>query len=108
MEYTENQLNLILRFFQSNKNVDWKKIATKLITDGKCVVAGKEPIWLGGVGNFIKTYFDEQYIDCLVYEFDVNNFMESEMFREAINHYITELQTQKDEINTLYEEITSL
>uniref|UniRef100_UPI002029434B hypothetical protein n=1 Tax=Caballeronia sp. ATUFL_F2_KS42 TaxID=2921765 RepID=UPI002029434B len=57
MKLTENQKNFILdTFFKMNTSaVGWRGIAEKLIDSGNCIVAGDIPIWMGGIGNYIKT-----------------------------------------------------
>lgn len=51
---TENQKEFLLdNFFKLGDYYGWKNIATKLLENGVCVVAGGECIWRGGIGNFI-------------------------------------------------------
>lgn len=53
---TQNQLNFLLSFFRKESFVGAENIATTLIKNGSCIVAGKDNrIWNGGIGNFIKT-----------------------------------------------------
>lgn len=73
-------------FFKNDDYFGWNNIATLLIEKGKCVVAGTECIWDGGIGNFIKTETSNDYIDCLIYKFDLEEFLHSNWFME-INSY---------------------
>ena len=109
MELTENQKNFLLEtFFKDETYANWRGIATKLLVDGRCVVAGKECIWFGGIGNFIKTKTEDDYVDCLLYTFDLKNFLSSDYFQQCKIQYLTELGKKKREIELKYNELNSL
>lgn len=106
---TENQINFLLEyFFKTEKFAGWKSIATKLLNTGNCIVAGKKPIWIGGIGNFIKTKEAENAIDCLLYEFDLEYFLSSEWYKEISIQYIAILASKKRQIETEYNDICEL
>jgi hypothetical protein len=86
---TDNQINFLLEyFFENEKYAGWKNIATELLKNGSCIVAGTECIWIGGIGNFIKTEKAEKYIGCILYTFDLEYFLSSEYYKEISNNYI--------------------
>jgi len=106
---TENQINFLLEyFFKTEKFAGWKNIAVKLLNSGSCIVAGKECIWHGGIGNFIKTKNEESAIDCLLYEFNLEQFLSTEWYKEISNQYISILSDKKRRIETEYNDICSL
>jgi hypothetical protein len=106
---TDNQIEFLLNyFFKNEKYAGWKGIATTLIQYGECIVVGDECIWVGGIGNFIHTSTDKRAIGCLLYEFDLEYFLNSEWFKEIQNSYINNLSVKKREIEQQYEDIINL
>ena len=106
---SEYQKNFLLDyFFKNEKYAGWKSIATKLLETGQCIVAGKECIWIGGIGNFIKTEEAKDAIDCTLYKFDLEYFFTSEWYREIRNSYASILASKKQEIEQECEEIANL
>ncbi len=97
---TEYQKQFLLNtFFKENTSaVGWFRIATKLLDNGKCIVAGTECIWRGGVGNFIKIEKAQDAIDCSLYTFDLDNFIHSEWYKEIQLQHLVELQEEKNKI----------
>lgn len=92
MKLKESQESFILNhFFKNDDYVGWKNIAKQLLREGKCVVAGKECIWKGGIGNFIYTTNADNLIDCVQYEFNSEDFFRSEWYKETHNQYCEEL-----------------
>ena len=109
MTLTKYQEDFLLEyFFKSEKYAGWKNIATKLLHNGVCIVAGDTCIWRGGIGNFIKTKNAENAVDCLLYEFDLVYFLSSEYYKEVSNNYISDLSDKKRRIDLEYEEICNL
>ena len=93
---TVNQKNFLLdKFFENNSYAGWRNIATKLIEDGQCIVQGSNCIWFGGIGNFIKTSTAKDAVDCLLYEFDLEYFMDSELYKRVHSNYIDVLSNKK-------------
>ena len=107
-KFTENQTQYLLTFFENDEYTGWKNIALKLITNGKCIVAGEKCIWNGGIGNFIETKNMEDAIGCLQYEFNVDNFMNSNYFKELINNKISQLSDNKRRADEEYNDICNL
>lgn len=106
---TENQINFLLEyFFKVEEFIGWKGIATKLINTGSCIVAGKERIWIGGIGNFIKTKDAENAIDCLLYEFNLEYFLSSNWYKRISESYISILSDRKKQIEAEYSDILDL
>lgn len=108
MKLTENQESFLLSFFKNDEYVGWKNIAKQLLRKGSCIVAGEKNIWVGGIGNFIKTKNADNLVDCLQYEFDLNNFLTSEWYKQTHNQYSSELYDKKVKINDEYDEIMEL
>jgi len=106
---TDKQKSYLLEYFFKNEHFPgWKNIATSLLEKGKCIVAGKECIWKGGIGNFIKTKEEESLFDCLEYEFDLDLFLSSEWCKEIANLHISDLLEKKLELEQKYKEICDL
>ncbi len=99
IKLNQNQKEFLLEyFFENEKYAGWKGIATKLIETGKCIVAGSECIWKGGVGNFIKTSEAEGTVGCCLYTFDLAYFMSSAWYKEGRAIYITQCADEKTTI----------
>ena len=71
------QKEFLLKFFELPHLSGWKNIATKLLENESCIVAGTDKIWIGGIGNFIKTKSGDILIDCLEYTFELEQFLSS-------------------------------
>jgi hypothetical protein len=96
---------LLEQFFKNEKYAGWKGIATHLLEQGRCVVAGDKCIWIGGIGNFIKTTDKKGFIDCIEYTFDLEAFLKSEWFRTTKQVELDTLLIAKKEIEKEYDEI---
>lgn len=94
----ELELEILLPFFNSHQYAGWKGIATTLIDQGECVVAGDECIWIGGIGNFIKTETADSFIGCLKYNFNKEEFLKSEWAKETISHIIGSKEKYKTQL----------
>ena len=82
---TKHQVEFLLEyFFKNERYAGWRGIATKLIENGKCIVAGDECIWKGGIGNFVKTNETSLAEGCLEYTFDVISFVENSLWFKEI------------------------
>jgi len=109
MKHTQNQVDFLLEyFFKNEKYAGWKGIATDLIKDGECTVAGEDCIWKGGIGNFIKVEPLKKSYKCCLYKFDLEYFKSSEYFKDIHNQYIAILAQKKREIEELYDDIINL
>ena len=72
IKLTDNQKEFLLNyFFKNDKYIGWKNIGTTLLETGECIVAGTDCIWVGGIGNFIKTETTTSLYKCLEYKFDL-------------------------------------
>lgn len=106
---TENQKTFLLEhFFKNEKYAGWKGIATKLLENGSCTVAGKDCIWIGGIGNFIKTREAEDAIDCTLYEFNLKDFLSSEWYKDINRQYVSMLYEKVLKAESEHEEICNL
>lgn len=63
------QREFLLEYFFKNESCPgWRDIAIKLLNTGQCIVPGKDKLWQGGIGNFIKTSIEPDMIGCLLYK----------------------------------------
>mgnify|MGYP003335996484 CR=1 FL=1 len=83
----ELQKQFILTRFFANDMPGWRTIGTKLIENGRCIVAGTERIWKGGIGNFIEVKPAEGTFECSLYTFDLKSFLKSELYKEEAKAY---------------------
>lgn len=82
---------LLLKFFETKEFPDWKVIAEKLIETGECIVAGKDCIWIGGIGNFISTKPADNAVGCSLYTFNLEYFKTSEWYKVVKVNYLKDL-----------------
>lgn len=112
MRLTENQEKTVLEYFSHNlvdgvSLVSALRIGQTLIEKGKCLVAGDECIWRGGIGNFVICNKAEDAVGVLEYTFDLGTFLSSVWFRENTQHAIDglngKLKVMTLELNELVE-----
>lgn len=109
MKLTENQKEFLLNYFFKNEQfAGWRNIATTLLEDGSCIVAGESCIWQGGIGNFITSKEAENTYNCVVYSFDLSYFLSSAFFKDIHKQYVEILAQEKQEIVKKYNEISEL
>ena len=84
------------------------EFAEKLLDTGKCIVAGRTRIWLGGIGNFITYEEAKDAVDCTLYTFDLESFLDSMFYEEIQDDYVEALKIKKTEVQQEYEEIFGL
>lgn len=96
------------QFFRNDLYPGWRHIAGKLLETGECVVAGNISIYLGGIGNFIKTQATENFIGCLLYTFDLECFLSSAWYKQIYDQYIKQLEEKKFAIQKEFDEISNL
>lgn len=93
-------------FFKNEEYAGWEAIANKLLKDGRCIIAGHNKIWYGGIGNFIKCAPAENAIECSLLTFDKESFLHSKWFQEQAESYIKRLTHQisslQDEQNAIF------
>jgi hypothetical protein len=103
---TKFQQDFILEnFFKEDGWAGWRHIATHLLTNGNCIVAGESCIWVGGIGNFIKVAPADNAVGCSLYTFDLDLFLTSEWYKQVANQYFSILANKKAEIEQEYNEI---
>ena len=106
---TEHQRNFLLHtFFENEQFAGWKNIANNLMNKGECIVGGTEPIWKGGIGNHIETSTTESYVECLLYKFNLEEFLSSEFYKEVKDAYMNKLKVVRDEFMEKFNEIDEL
>ena len=91
---------ILNNFFKNEKYAGWYNIATKLLKDGKCIVAGEgEHIFTKmAVSKFIKTSKSDIGIGCQLYEFDLKAFLNSDEFNEIHKREISKMEKQLIEV----------
>jgi len=108
---TGEQIEFIKKYFFKNEEyADWDNIATRLLQEGSCIVAGNIKLWSGGIGNFIKISPAENAFACFLLTFDKDSFLQSAWFKEqadyhikALGHQIATLSDQQYAIELLVE-----
>lgn len=98
---TQAQVDFLLQFFEDDRFPGSKSIGEKLIIQGKCIVAGTECIWKGGIGNFIKVTepSDVEVVGCVEYHFDLEYFMTSLWYKEVKENYLKILNKEYKELS---------
>lgn len=91
MKLDERQIEFISKLFP-NECAGANTIARKLISTGKCIVAGSDRIWRGGIGNFITDKPAENAIDCTELTFNFQSFISSELFKDIIQNELLQIQ----------------
>lgn len=109
IKLSDYQKEVILNnFFKNEEYPGWKNIATTLIDNGKCIVAGEKCIWFGGIGNFIKTTEAEGLYNCLLYTFDIEEFFKSKWFVSFIKDFTEQSRKEKTKMEHRYQDSLSL
>ncbi len=107
MKLNNRQIQFLLKFFPDNC-AGAKSIATTLITEGKCIVAGTDRIWLGGIGNFISIEPVKGAFKCTEHTFDLKAFLSSEFFKDAAQKELSESQRKLVEAEIIVTSIVEL
>lgn len=108
MKLTEKQITFLLEtFFENSHYAGWRNIGRKLLETGSCIVPGSCCIWIGGIGNFIKTKDSDIAVDCLEYSFDLDNFLTSAFFKHDFSSYVDKLDLDRKEIEKKLEDMKS-
>lgn len=106
---TDNQKEFLLtQFFKNEEFPGWKDIAIKLIEQGSCIVAGDKCIWNGGIGNYIETNTEKDFVGCLRYTFNLKLLMHSAWYEDIFDHYLDKLDEEKQTIGKKYDELNDL
>ena len=95
-------------FFENEKYAGWRNIAMDLIETGECIVPGPKCIWIGNIGNFINTEVAKGAVDCLLYKFDLESFLTSELYKGIRNEYVDIIYKKKQQIEQEYKEISNI
>ena len=109
MTLTPSQKQFILdRFFKKLDVTNWLEIANELIEKGQCVVGGSERIWKGGIGNFIEVIDNEEAFDVMLYKFNLDEFLSSEMFNRELADYINQASVDLMKESIRINELTTM
>lgn len=105
-KFTKIQEDWLLgSFFYLPSCAGWRTIASRLIQDGKCIVAGDGKIWIGGVGNFIKTSPAEGAVSCTLLTFQHEEFFAWEEYKNALE---AELTIRNTDLRVLQVQVSEL
>jgi hypothetical protein len=106
---TEKEKEFLLeKVFRNDLYAGWKSIADELLERGECFVAGENCIWVGEIGNFIKTVSVVKFVGCSLYKFDLDNFLSSKWYLEEIKAaYLFSLKERYDKLSSELSEIKS-
>ncbi len=99
MKLNERQVEFISKIFP-NECAGAPSIARKLITTGKCIVAGRGKIWYCGIGNFITDKPAEDAVDCTELTFDLDGLLSSEWFKDIAQGELLEVQRGLNELQS--------
>lgn len=97
MKLNERQIEFISKLF-SDECAGANTIARKLISTGKCIVAGSNRIWYSGIGNFITDKPAEDAIYCTELTFHLQSFIDSELFKDIVQHELLQIQEAVKEL----------
>lgn len=101
IELNDFQKEFILNeFFKDERFAGWKSIGTKLIESGGCIVAGRNRLWCGGVGNFIDVDDEPESFECSRFTFRMGEFLKSDLFNDALQNEIHKLRKQYEKLAT--------
>lgn len=104
MKLNERQIEFISKMF-ANECAGANSIARKLLTNGKCVVAGRSKIWYGGIGNFITDKPAEDAVDCTELTLDLDCFLSSQWFKNAAENELLQLQDARNKLQDALNEL---
>lgn len=113
MKLNNHQLEFILTFFEDREFINWKEIATDLITKGSCICQKRENMWKGHLSWLIKSRTRTDIpVGCIEYLFNVEEFTHGEFFYIKADKEIYEMnQKRRDllrEANNLEQKINSI
>lgn len=105
----ETQKNWILNtFFKNEKFAGWKNIAEKLIDTGSCITTSQATdIWIGGIGNFIKSGTYEEGVGIIELTFDLKTFVSRDN-AFFMQYYNQELILSKKKLEEAEERFNSI
>ena len=106
---TDIQKNFLFEhFFKDDQYAGARNIMDSLLENGRCIVpdhCNGRSIWIGGIGNFIKTEEAPGTIGCITYVFDLNEFLNSELFYDKLDQerkaFVEEHNRLKERMNDL-------
>lgn len=96
MKLSDIQIQFLLKFFPDTC-AGAKGIARQLLEKGKCIVAGTNNIWVGGVGNFINIKPADGAFECTQYTLDLEAFLASGCFKDEAQHELLAVQREINE-----------
>lgn len=85
---------LLLPFFENDKYPGWKDIASSLLENKECIVAGTTCIWIGGIGNFIKLENADNFVGCNKYILDYESFISSDLVKSYLHEQLNLLEIE--------------
>lgn len=105
MQLDKYKIDVISKFFENDQYAGWENIAINLIHNGVCIVPGNDCIYKGGIGNFISVnYHPVGAVDCVEYNFDVNDFITSKIFQENLLGHINSTKSEIQKLESKLKE----
>lgn len=108
----ENQIIFILKNFFNIDDISGDsrhtQVARRLLEKGSCIVPGENQLWRGGIGNFIQTKPAVDSVDCTLYIFDIDAFLNSKWYKEHAIIHLKNIETKMMSIQKEYDEIMIL
>jgi hypothetical protein len=95
MKLNAYQIDFILDYFFTEKDMPGlRRIGHKMLTKGKCIVAGKDKASFGCVWDFVDVEEHEDFVDCLEHKMDVEKFLTSGFFKGVVEAKQEELRAE--------------
>jgi len=109
---TDYQKNFRLEyFFENERYPGWRNIATELLNNGECIVAGDTCIWKTPsypISLFITLSEAEGTVGCSLYKFDLDKFLKSPFYTDRRESFIKNILFKKTEIERVWEKACTL
>lgn len=96
---------LIEKFFHVESVAGSAQIARQLLQTGHCIVAGRDRVWRGGVGNFLTASPAKDAIGCTHLSIDVDEFLSSVWAQQELSD---REQTLRKKIRELQDSLAAL
>jgi len=113
MEVTLRQLTkeqkrfIIDNFFRSSQYPDYWDVGMKLLETGQCIVAGNMYSVPSNhiIAPFVHFDFAPDTIGCLLYDFNLEKFLNSKVFKEKIKEELKDLDLRKKRLEDQLSEL---
>lgn len=105
MELTDKQIDFIVDNYFLDNNEDEvyagaRNIAISLVSIGECLTTDQaEPIWVGGMGNFLDIKFSDVGVGLIKITFDLENFLKTPHYILKKRLILGSLERKRDKID---------